>query len=119
MSDAHTRSGPVPIFKYIRISPRKLRRFLTYLEGRNISDVKVILKFLPYKACFLFLNLIKSFNFNSKVPLYNLYFEKVLVNEGPFLKRFCPRAQGKAFPIKHRYSHIINFFILKFFILYF
>lgn len=95
------------VFKYIRISPRKMRRVVNCLQGKSIFDIKVILQILPYKACFLLLNLIKNLNFNPTVSLDNLYLKKVLVNEAPSLKRFCPRAQGKAYPFKHRYSHII------------
>lgn len=102
------------VLKYIRISPKKMRRFLNYLKGYSIADIKVILKFLPYKSSFLALNLFKSLNFGSNILMENLYIDNIIVNEASFLKRFCPRAQGKAFPIKHRYSNIISVFLFLF-----
>ena len=103
------------VFKYVKISPKKMRRFLYCLKGHSVSNIKFLLKYLPYKACFLLFNLIKSLNFNFSYSLDNLYFAEVIVNEASFLKRFRPRAQGKAFPFKHRFSHIISSFLKIFY----
>lgn len=95
--------------KYVRISPAKVRRVLTQLKGRPAEEAILILKFLPYKASsiiskllYLALNNAK----NSSVAESSFKIIETRVDSGPSMKRFCPHAQGRGFPIKKRTSHI-------------
>jgi large subunit ribosomal protein L22 len=99
--------------RYIRISPVKVQRVLSELKGRSFNEAILILKFMPYKTCPIVSKLLFSAIANAKNK-YNLSTNNFVVIEarvdsGPVLKRFCPHAQGKGFPIKKRMSHIISF----------
>jgi large subunit ribosomal protein L22 len=99
--------------RYIRISPSKIRRILNELKGRSFNEAILILKFMPYKMCPIISKLLFSAVANAK-NRYNLSTNNFIVAEarvdsGPVLKRFCPHAQGRGFPIKKRMSHIISF----------
>lgn len=100
------------VARYVRISPLKVRRVLNQINGRSYSDCLIILKFMPYKVCSLILKVLKSAFFNvnqdSKISESFFYVCEARVDEAPFLKRFCPHAQGRGFPIKKRMSHIIS-----------
>lgn len=99
--------------RYVRISPFKVRRIIDQIRGRSSNEALLILKFMPYKSCPVISKLIISAVSNAKSTL-NLddsrYFliNEIRVDEGPALKRFCPHAQGRGFPIKKRFSHIAS-----------
>jgi large subunit ribosomal protein L22 len=100
--------------RYVRISPSKIRRVLNQLKGRSCNEALIILKFMPYKACPIISKVISSAVANAKstsnVELKegSLFIIEARVDSGPVLKRFCPHAQGRGFPIKKRTSHIIS-----------
>lgn len=100
----------VAFSRYIRISPQKIRRVLNQVKGRKIEEALSILKFLPSKSSPIITKVLLSASSNLKNKLNvekNLIFIKeVRVDEGPVLKRFCPHAQGRGFPIRKRTSHI-------------
>nr|YP_009538692.1 ribosomal protein L22 [Phacus pleuronectes]AYQ93697.1 ribosomal protein L22 [Phacus pleuronectes] len=102
------------IARYVRVSPLKVRRVLNQINGRSYSDSLIILKFMPYKVCPLILKVLKSAFFNVNISQNlnisesSFYVSEARVDEAPFLKRFCPHAQGRGFPIKKRMSHIIS-----------
>nr|YP_010700225.1 ribosomal protein L22 [Euglena deses]WCH63369.1 ribosomal protein L22 [Euglena deses] len=100
--------------RYIRMSPSKIRRVLNQLTDRTCEEAFILLKFLPLKS-----SPIISKVLNSAVSNYNQMFNvtslpsslKIIearVDSGPILKRFCPHAQGRGFPIKKQTSHIIS-----------
>jgi len=98
--------------KYLRISSHKARRVLEQIKGKNYSEAILILKFMPYRACKNINKILESavnnLNHNSKT---NINKNKVIIqnayaNDGPKLKRFQPRAQGRAFPIHKPTCHI-------------
>lgn len=75
-------------------------------------EALLILKFMPYKSCLIVSKVILSAMSNAKsnFGLSNESFRIVeaRVDDGPFMKRFCPHAQGRGFPIKKRMSHIVS-----------
>ena len=96
--------------KYIRLSPNKVRRILTQIRGKTYKDAAMILEFMPYKPCIIIKKILKSAA-NNAINQYGYTKEQLIIseafaNEGPILKRFQPRAQGKAFKIKKPTCHI-------------
>nr|UNJ16384.1 ribosomal protein L22 [Boldiaceae sp.] len=96
--------------KYIRISPNKVRRVLDQLRGRSYKQAIMILEFMPYKSCSYILKALKSASANAennyKVNKKDLIITQAYANEGPTLKRFRPRAQGRAYRIHKPTCHI-------------
>lgn len=99
------------VARYVRISPIKIRRILDYIRNRSFHEATLILQFLPHKSSKILLKLINSAFSNVKGSFSNnknLFITEARVDEGPFLKRVQPHAQGRGFPIKKRMSHIIS-----------
>lgn len=99
----------VAISRYNRISPYKVRRVIDQIKGRSVSEASMILEFMPYRSCPIILRLLISAVSNAKVQFgveKEFFVSEVKVDEGPSLKRFRPRAQGRGFPIKKRMCHI-------------
>ncbi len=98
--------------RYVRMSPFKLRRILDQIRGRSYNEAILILKFMPYKACFPILKVVMSAASNAKsdtdVKDSLLYISEARADQGPILKRFRPHAQGRGFPIKKYMSHIVS-----------
>lgn len=99
---------------YVRVSPLKIKKILDQIKLRSYYDAVTILTFLPNRSCPLILKALNSAVSNLKVKFgldSSLVFVKeARVNVGPVLKRFRPRAQGRAFSIKKRMSNIIILF---------
>ncbi len=95
---------------YLRISPRKVRLVTDLIKGLSVMEAEKQLKFLTKKATKPVLKLLGSAaaNAKSKANLVkeNLYVSNVIVGGGPTLKRWRPRAMGRATPIMKRTSHI-------------
>jgi large subunit ribosomal protein L22 len=95
--------------KYIRMSPPKIRRLLVQLKGKSTEEAITILKFLPYKCSKIINKILYLAVNNAKNSPLNNSPTKIIearVDSGPILKRFCPHAQGRGFPIKKQTSHI-------------
>jgi len=95
---------------HLRISPRKVRLVANLIKGLNVAEAEKQLRFLPKKSAKPLLKLLTSAIANA---LHNkglakegLVVTNVLVNAGPSLKRWRPRAMGRAFPILKRTSHV-------------
>lgn len=92
------------ICKGVRMSPYKVRRVLNQIRGKSYEESLLILKFLPYKACDPIFKLIYSAASNAKHNegwgKSNLKINTAYANQGPILKRFRPRAQGRGYPIR-------------------
>ena len=95
---------------YVRISPRKVKIVLDLIRNKPVDVAQAILKFTPKAACEPVGKLLKSAianaenNFNMDTS--KLYVSETFANQGPTLKRVRPRAQGRAFRIRKRTSHI-------------
>ena len=101
------------VARYVKISPLKVKRILDQIRGRSYKEALVILNFMPYKACSIILKVLRSAASNCK-QIFDLeesllFIKEARVDKAPFLKRVCPHAQGRAFPIKKHYSHITSF----------
>lgn len=98
--------------KHVRVSPFKVRRILDQIRGRSSSEALMILKFMPYKTCPIILKVLNSALANAKsissVSISSLYIIEARADSGQILKRFCPHAKGRGFPIKKRVCHITS-----------
>ena len=99
------------IARYIRMTPRKLRLVVDLVRGRQVKDALEILKFVPKYGAKVVLKAINSAVANAenepyKMDVENLYISAATVDQGPVLKRFIPRAQGRASAIRKRMSHV-------------
>jgi large subunit ribosomal protein L22 len=101
--------------RHIRITPMKARRVIDMIRGRQAMEALAILKFSPQAASEPIYKLVESAIANARVKAdgsneyldeQDLVVSKVFVDEGTTLKRFRPRAQGRAFRIRKRTSHI-------------
>jgi large subunit ribosomal protein L22 len=96
--------------KMIRISPRKVRIVGEVIKKKNVNDAMGILMYMPQKASFILKKLLDSAIANAKQKKYvdidSLFVKNVMVDGGPMLKRFLPRAMGRASKIRKRLSHI-------------
>ena len=96
--------------KYIRIAPSKVDVILKKLRGKSYKEALQILKYLPQKAGSIVWqtlysavsNATNNFDFEKE----NLLINEAYVNQGPILKRIRPRAQGRAYAIQKKMSHI-------------
>nr|YP_009295943.1 ribosomal protein L22 [Schimmelmannia schousboei]AOM64878.1 ribosomal protein L22 [Schimmelmannia schousboei] len=95
--------------KYLRLSTYKVRRILDQIRGKNYKEARLMLQFMPYRPCKTIIKILESavsnLNTNS-VNKNQIIIEEAFANEGPTLKRFQPRAQGRAFPIHKPTCHI-------------
>ncbi|MBI4746084.1 MAG: 50S ribosomal protein L22 [Deltaproteobacteria bacterium] len=96
--------------KFMRITPRKARLVVDLIRGKRVDQAFAILDFTPRAASKILTNLLKSAVANATqkegVDVNNLKVKTICVDQGPSLKRFMPRAMGKASQIKKRTSHI-------------
>jgi large subunit ribosomal protein L22 len=96
--------------KYVRMSPLKVRRVLDQIRGKKALEAQTMLNFLPHASARVLEKILKSAIANAEnnhqVPAAKLWVREAFVDQGPTLKRFQPHAQGRAFPIKKRTSHI-------------
>ena len=98
------------VSKYIRMSPSKIRRVLQQIQGKSYSDALLVLEFLPYSSCEPIIKVLRSAAANAKhnkgFDEKNLIIKSAFANQGPTMKRFRPRAQGRAYRILKATSHI-------------
>lgn len=96
--------------KFIRLSPQKTRLVADIVRGKPVQEALNILKFSPQRPADVIAKLVRSAVANAEqkgVSDVDRLFVKVLfVDQGPVLKRFMPRAQGKATKIRKPTSHI-------------
>ena len=96
---------------HIRISPRKVRMVVDTVRGKSVSQALSILGFTRKKAALPVQKLLKSAVANAVEndgisDVDTLVIDYIMVDEGPTLKRYMPRARGRATPIRKRTSHI-------------
>ena len=98
------------IAKHVRVTPMKARRVVDLVRGRSVEDALNILKFAPQAASEPVAKVVASAAANAENNLgldpSTLVISTAFVDEGTTLKRFQPRAQGRAFRIRKRTSHI-------------
>jgi large subunit ribosomal protein L22 len=98
------------IGKYIRISPTKARLVAELIRGKPVDEALTLLKFVPKKGARVVSKVLRSAlanaEQNSSIDVDTLYVKKIFVDGGPTLKRWRPRAMGRANRILKRSSHI-------------
>ncbi|PIR13490.1 50S ribosomal protein L22 [Candidatus Falkowbacteria bacterium CG11_big_fil_rev_8_21_14_0_20_39_10] len=96
--------------KHLRMSPRKVRLVVDVVRGLGVEKALDQLKFMNKKAAKPLIKLIDSGVANAEnsfeLEKSNLFIKEIRVDEGVTLKRWMPRAQGRATPIRKRASHI-------------
>lgn len=98
------------VAKFIRVSPRKARQVIDLIRGKDVRDAYAILKFTPNKGAELIEKVLKSAvanaEHNYEMNIDSLVVSSCHVDQGPTLKRFKPRAMGRADVMRKRTSHI-------------
>ena len=96
--------------RYIRISPRKVSILCDQIRGKSVKDAEAILALIPKAASDPLAKLVHSAAANAEnnhgMDPEKLYVAQVYATPGPIIKRFMPRAKGRAYGIKKRTSHV-------------
>jgi len=96
--------------KYVRTAPRKARLVMGHIRGKEVEQARAILNHAPRAAAEEILKLLNSAVANAESAYElgpdELRIVKAVVDEGPTIKRYRPRALGRATPIKKRTSHM-------------
>ena len=98
------------VLRYARISPRKVKIVCDLIRGKSVAQATAILMQTPKAASEYLLKLLKSAAANAEnnhgMDPEKLYVSETFANPGPIIKRMMPRAQGRAYRINKRTSHI-------------
>jgi len=98
------------IARHIRIAPRKAKLVADLVRGKKVDEALAVLKFTPKGASPIIEKLLRSAIANAEnnhdMDKEELYIAEIYANQGPTMKRFRPRAQGRATQILKRTSHI-------------
>src|SRR5271163_4308494 len=110
MSTATEFPSAVAIARFVRVSPTKARRVIDLVRGKSVSEALDILRWAPQAASVPVAKVIASAAANAQnnngLDPATLVVATVYADEGPTAKRIRPRAQGRAFRIRRRTSHI-------------
>lgn len=98
------------VARYVRISPYKARLVTDLVKGKSVEEALTYLKFVPKRAARLVNKTLRSALANAEqnpnIDIDTLYIKRIYVDEGPSMKRWRPRAMGRATRILKRSSHI-------------
>jgi large subunit ribosomal protein L22 len=98
------------IQRYVRITPSKCNQVLALIRGASVEQATTTLQFTPKLGARIINKVLKSAVANAlhegKVRVEDLYVKEAVVGAGPTLKRWLPRAQGRATPLLKRTSHV-------------
>ncbi|MFN8589629.1 MAG: 50S ribosomal protein L22 [Candidatus Eisenbacteria bacterium] len=98
------------IQRFVRITPRKCNQILGLIRGLDAEQALTLLKFTPKNGARIIEKVLTSAVANAKhtaqARVENLYVKEARVGAGPTMKRWLPRAQGRATPILKRTSHV-------------
>jgi len=96
--------------RYIRVTPRKARRVVDLIRGLPAEQARAVLTFAPQSASDpvgkVLASAIANAEQSGQVSASSLVVKRAWVDEGPTLKRFRPRAQGRGYRINKKTSHI-------------
>jgi large subunit ribosomal protein L22 len=102
--------GAFAVARFVRVTPLKARRVVDMVRGLPVDDALGLLRFAPQAAAENVYKLLESAVANATtgegLSRADLVVTKAMVDEGPTLKRFRPRAQGRAYRINKRTSHL-------------
>ncbi len=98
------------IAKYVRTAPRKMRLVVDAIRGRSVEDARNILNFTPKRAARTLVKVLNSAVANAEnnheLDPDRLFVWRAFVDQGPAVKRFIPRARGRASGVKKYTSHV-------------
>lgn len=98
------------VSKYLRVSAQKTRLVADMVRGKKVDEALVLLRYTPKKSGRLITKVLRSAMANAEntqsADVENLYVKAIMVDQGPRLKRFRPRAMGRATRIIKPSSHI-------------
>ncbi|AKL97049.1 50S ribosomal protein L22 [Clostridium aceticum] len=98
------------IAKFVRIAPRKAQQVVDLVRGKKVDEALAILKYTPKAAAPIVEKVVKSALANAEnnysMDRDSLYVAEIYADQGPTMKRFRPRAMGRATTIRKRTSHI-------------
>ena len=115
MSDTTTIESRRAVARHVRVTPQKARRVIDLIRGKQATDAVSVLKFAPQGAAEPILKVLESAIANARFKAdaaavrfdeRDLIIASAFIDEGPTMKRFRPRAQGRAGRINKRTSHI-------------
>ena len=96
--------------RYVRVTPMKARRVVDLIRGMNADDAQAMLRFAPQAASEpvgkVLASAVANAANNHAMDTKELLISEAFVDEGPTMKRIRPRAQGRAYRIRKRSSHI-------------
>ncbi len=97
--------------RFCRVAPRKARIVADMIRGRNVEEAISLLEFTPKKSAQIIRKVLHSAIANAEdtgeVDVDRLFIKRITVDQGPTLKRYRPRAQGRAYRINKKTSHIV------------
>lgn len=98
------------ILRFCRVAPRKARIVANMIRGRNVEEAISLLEFTPKRSAQIVRKVLHSAIANAEdvgdVDVDQLYVKTITVDQGPTLRRFRPRAQGRAYRVNKKTSHI-------------
>ncbi len=98
------------VAKYVRIAPTKVRKVAITIKGKPVEDALNLLGYMPQRSAKILAKVIRSAVANADqkpdIDVDSLSVSNITVNQGPSLKRFRPRAMGRATRILKRTSHV-------------
>ncbi|AOY75099.1 50S ribosomal protein L22 [Clostridium formicaceticum] len=98
------------IARFVRIAPRKAQQVVDLVRGKKVDEALAILKYTPKAAAPIVEKVVKSALANAEnnysMDRDSLYVAEIYADQGPTMKRFRPRAMGRATTIRKRTSHI-------------
>jgi len=101
---------PKAVAKYVRVSPTKAQIVLNQIKGKDALTARGLLTYNPRYAASVALKVLNSAIANAEnnlgMDITKLYVEEAFAGDGPIMKRIRPRAQGRAFRIEKKLSHI-------------
>ena len=110
MTNSSTQAAAQAHGRYIRGSASKVRRVLDQIRGRTYRDALIMLEFMPYRSTEPITKVLRSAVANAENNLgldpASLVITTATADMGPPMKRYRPRAQGRAFAIKKQTCHI-------------
>jgi large subunit ribosomal protein L22 len=103
--------GPHASLSFLRVAPRKVRLVADHVRGMPVGDALAMLKYTPQAAAKPLAKLLRSAVANAEqkgghVDVDALYVKTLTVDGGPKMRRFMPRAMGRAYRIEKRTSHV-------------
>ena len=104
-------AGPHASLSFLRIAPRKVRLVADQVRGMRVGDALAVLKYRPQSAAKPLAKLLRSAvanagNHGGRVDVDALLVKTLTVDQGPKMRRFMPRAQGRAYRVEKKTSHV-------------